>query len=71
MMDGWNMTGWGWMTLWTLVAIILIALFVTALLRASTTAAPSDSAMAELRLRYAAGEIDEAEFLKRRAALER
>lgn len=75
MMNGWSMTGWGWgwMSLWTLVAIVVIALLVAALVRSSPTPsvrAFEDSALAELRRRYAAGEIDETEFETRRAALE-
>ena len=75
MMDGWNMTGWGWgwMSLWSVFVIVLIALLVAVALRGLTTSrfpTTSDSAMAVLRRRYAAGEIDEAEFQKRRAALE-
>lgn len=75
MMYGWDMTGWGWgwMSLWTLVAIVLVALLVAALIRSSTfsgSGVSDDSAMAVLRRRFAAGEIDEAEFQQRRAKLE-
>lgn len=74
-MDGWSMTGWGWgwMSLWTVVAIVVIALLVNAARHSSTPSrfsATPDSALEELRRRYAAGEIDDTEFQKRRAALE-
>lgn len=75
MMNGWNMTGWGWgwMSLWTLVVIVVIALLVTAFIRSSRppdTRTSEDPALTVLRRRYAAGEIDEAEFETRRTALE-
>lgn len=74
MMDGWNMTGWswGWMSIWTLLAIILIGVVVAALMRptAPPNARAEDSALALLHRRYAAGEIDDTEFQERRAALE-
>lgn len=74
MMDGWNMTGWswGWMTMGTLLAIILIGVVVAALMRPTMppSALAEDSALAVLRRRYAAGEIDDTEFQKRRDALE-
>ncbi|MCC7024188.1 MAG: SHOCT domain-containing protein [Thermomicrobiales bacterium] len=75
MMNGWGMTGWGWgwMTIWWLLAIVIIALLVAAALRNSSgarSAESPDSALAVLRRRYAAGEIDEAEFRRRRAELE-
>lgn len=73
MMDGWNMTGWswGWMSIGTLLAIILIGVVVAALMRPTMppNALAEDSALAVLRRRYAAGEIDDTEFQKRRAAL--
>ena len=74
MMDGWSMTGWGWvwMSIGTLLAIILIGVVVAALVRPTTppSARAEDSALAVLRRRYAAGEIDDREFQERRAALE-
>ena len=69
-MTGW---GWGWMTLWTLAGIVFVAWLVAMLLRsASPPPSPvrNDSAMAVLRRRFAAGEIDEAEFEQRRVGLE-
>lgn len=74
MMDGWNMTGWGWgwMSIGTLLAIILLGVVVAALMRPTMppNALVEDSALAVLRRRYAAGEIDDTEFQERRAALE-
>jgi putative membrane protein len=74
MMNGWDMTGWGWgwMTIWSLLLFLVIAVLIAAALRSSTgnpVSAPRDSALATLRRRYAAGEIDEAEFNQRRIAL--
>lgn len=75
MMNGWEMSGWGWgwMTIWSLLLIVLIGLLIAAALRnspGSRSSTVGDSAMAVLRRRYAAGEIDEAEFNRRRAELE-
>jgi putative membrane protein len=75
MIDGWTMTGWGWgwMSLWTLAVIVVIALVVATLVRSWTPPSirgSDDSAVAELRDRFAAGEIDETEFQQRRARLE-
>ena len=76
MMDGWNMTGWGWswMSLVTVVGIIVIALVARTVMRDSgsrTVRGEEDPALAVLRRRLASGEIDEDEFTRRRAALER
>jgi putative membrane protein len=74
MMNDWAMTGWGWgwMSFWALLGIVLIATLVAAALRTSPIShTPADAAMTELRQRYAAGEIDDTEFEKRRAVLER
>lgn len=75
-MDGWNMTGWGWgwMSLATVVGIVVIALVARTLMRDSgsrSVYAEEDPALAVLRRRLASGEIDEDEFNRRRAALER
>ena len=75
MMDGWSMTGWGWgwMAIWTLAGIVFVAWLAAMLLRSTSpppALAPLDSAMAVLRRRFAAGEIDEAEFKQRREELE-
>lgn len=74
MMDGWSMTGWGWgwMTIWTLGGIVFVAWLAAMLLRSASpppSPAPLDSAMTVLRRRFAAGEIDEAEFKQRREEL--
>lgn len=76
MMDGWDMTGWGWawMILWTIIAVVVIAMVVRALGRTEGSRsglAAADPALEVLRQRFAAGEIDEDEFNRRRAALER
>lgn len=76
MMDGWSMTGWGWawMSLGSVVSLAVIALVVWALTRDAgpRTARPgADPALEALRRRFAAGEIDEDEFNRRRAALDR
>ncbi len=76
MMNGWNMTGWGWgwMSVWTLVGIVVIALVVWSVTREAGSRPPraeEDPALALLRRRLAAGEIDEEEFTRRQAALNR
>ena len=75
MMDGWGMTGWvwGWMSVWTAVVVIVLVLIAFAVFRSSTASIPretEDQAMAVLRRRYAAGEISEDEYNRRRTALE-
>lgn len=75
MMDGWNMTGWGWMGLAPVLAIVVISLVVWTMLRDSSSRSvrgtEEDQALAVLRRRFASGEIDEDEFNRRRAALDR
>ena len=76
MMDGWNMTGWGWtwMIIVTSLGFLVIAVVARALTRdAGVPPARSaeDSALEVLRHRFASGEIDEEEFTRRRATLER
>jgi putative membrane protein len=76
MMDGWNMTGWGWgwMSLFPVLFVIAVALVVRLLMSGSgsgRTSEREDSAREVLRHRFAAGEIDEDEFNRRRASLER
>lgn len=76
MMDGWNMTGWGWgwMSLFPVLFVIAVALVVRLLMSGSglgRTSEREDSAHEVLRHRFAAGEIDEDEFNRRRASLER
>lgn len=75
MMNGWDMTGWGWgwMTIWSLPIIVLIGVLIAAALRSGPdrrSSSARDSAEAVLRRRYATGEIDESEFNRRRAVLE-
>jgi uncharacterized membrane protein len=76
MMDGWNMTGWGWswMSLITVVGIVLIALVARTVMRDSgsrSVRAEEDPALTVLRRRLASGEIDEDDFNRRQVALER
>ncbi len=76
MMDGWNMTGWGWawMSMGTIVGIVVIALLARAVMDGSGSRrvrAEEDPALEALRRRFAAGEIDEEEFNRRRTALQR
>jgi putative membrane protein len=76
---GWGMTGGGWLALvviFALVATAVAALVVTTGLRSGTNAPPPsrpDDPDAEadriLQRRFAAGEIDEDEFLQRRSLL--
>jgi putative membrane protein len=68
-MNGW---GWGWMTFVTVVGVLLVALLVLTLLRGSALGPrPGDRPTAEqiLAQRLARGEIDEAEYQRRRSAL--
>ena len=72
--DGWQMAGWGWMSWGPVVGLVVIALVVWALTRdagSRTARAGEDPALEALRRRFAAGEIDEDEFNRRRAALAR
>lgn len=78
MMAGSMMGGMGiWMLLWALVGIAVIALAVegvASLLSKNdssrpATSPPGESAQELLRRRYAAGEIDEDEFHRRRSEL--
>ncbi len=75
MMDGWNMTGWGWawMGLFPVLLIIAVALVMRLFMRESGSQQirEEDSAREVLRRRLAAGEIDEDEFNRRLASLER
>jgi len=75
MMDGWNMTGWGWtwMGLFPVLLIIAVALVMQLFMRGSGSQqiGEEDSAREVLRRRFAAGEIDEDEFNRRLASLER
>lgn len=74
--DGWQMAGWGWgwMFLWGILILTVVVLLVWAIARAAASPrAPdeADAAIAVLRRRFAAGEIDQEEFERRCAALER
>ncbi len=74
MMDGWDMTGWGWMSLMVIIPVLIVALLALVVLRGPGSRAgrsEEDPALAALRRRFAAGEIDEDEFNRRRAALDR
>ncbi len=76
MMNGWNMSGWGWggMSLGTVLVLVVIVLAARTLTRDSglrTNRTEEDPALEVLRRRFAAGEIDEDEFNRRRAALTR
>lgn len=67
---------WAWMLLWALVALAILVLAVVAtirLVRRGPTVEPesrTESAEEVLRRRYANGEIDEDEYLKRRSGLD-
>lgn len=74
MMDGWNMSGWGWgwMSLSMIVGLVVIALVARTVLRDSgsrTGRTEEEPALETLSRRFAAGEIDEEEFNRKRAAL--
>ena len=74
--DGWQMAGWGWvwMLLLAILSLTVVVLLIRAIVRAAAPPrAPdeADPALTELRRRLAAGEIDQDEFDRRRAALER
>jgi len=77
-MDG--MGGMGgmmlWMLIWGLVGLALLALMVVGIVwlvrrgNGSNQLTPPESPDALLRRRYAAGELDEDEYLRRRAGLQ-
>ena len=76
MMNGWDMSGWGWawMSLWTAIGVAVVVLLVVLVVRATVPTslrAEDDGALATLRRRFAAGEINEDEYRRRRAELER
>jgi putative membrane protein len=75
MMNGWDMTGWGWvwMSVMTVVGVMLVGLIALALLRVGRSEPPSrqsDDPMAILAQRFARGEIDEPEYRRRKSALQ-
>ena len=74
MMNGWDMSGWGWawMSLTMIVGAVLIALLAVILFRGSGSQPRSqqgDDPMEILGRRLARGEIDEEEYRRRRNAL--
>jgi putative membrane protein len=76
-MDGMGMGGgmMMWMVLWALVGLALLALAVAGVVWLVRHSAPEtgrqpESAEEILKRRYAAGEIDEEEFERRRAGLQ-
>jgi putative membrane protein len=77
MMHGWDVSGWGWvwMSVWMVFGVLAVALLVLLITRGvtqgTTQAKPEDDAVAVLRRRFAAGEIDQEEFRRRRLELER
>jgi putative membrane protein len=74
MMDGWDMTGWGWawMSLMMGVGILLVVVLAVLVLRGSPGpgSRERDDPLDILRRRLARGEIDEAEYRRRRDVLE-
>jgi putative membrane protein len=77
MMDGTGMGGgmMMWMLLWAVVGLAVLALAVTGVVwlvrRSSPDTVPRQESPEEiLKRRYAAGEIDEDEFQRRRAGLQ-
>lgn len=68
---GWGLFG-GWMFLWPLLLLGLLALLVYGFADGSgpTSSSPND-ALEELRRRYARGELSEEEFDQRKRTLER
>jgi putative membrane protein len=77
MMDGTGMGGgmMMWMLLWAVVALAVLALAVTGVVWLVRRSSPDTGARQEspeeiLKRRYAAGEIDEDEFRRRRAGLQ-
>ena len=76
MMNGWDMSGWGWawMSLWMMLGTVVAALLVVLLVRGTASSnrrTEEDEALTTLRRRFASGEIDQDEYRRRRAELER
>jgi putative membrane protein len=74
MMNGWDMSGWGWawMSLTMIVGAVLVALLAVMLFRGSGSPPRSqqgDDPVEILGRRLARGEIDEDEYRRRRTAL--
>lgn len=75
MMHGWDMGNgdWAWMTLSMVIGTAVVVLVVVMLLRATQGVGPthqSDAPLDILAKRFAKGEIDEAEYQRRRNALQ-
>ncbi len=75
MMNGWEMTGWGWawMSVWMITGIVVIAVLIALVARGSSSQlrhSTNQEAFEILRQRFAKGEIDEAEYERRRTLLE-
>lgn len=74
MMNGWDMSGWGWawMTLMTILGIAVVAVIVYAILGGTSPREPQgprETAASILDKRLARGEIDETEYRRLRQAL--
>jgi putative membrane protein len=73
MMDGWDMSGWGWawMSFWMVFGVALVGLLVVLVLRQpSLPRSPDeDDPRRILQRRFAAGEIDEEEYRRRHAEI--
>jgi len=74
MMDGWDMNGggWGWMAIMMVVGVLLVALLVGTFFRGSALGPRSEDRLTAdqiLAQRLARGEIDEAEYQRRRNTL--
>lgn len=71
MHDGWGMWG-GWGFLWMLIPVVLVILLVYAVRNSGRSRADerTDRAFAELRERYARGELSDEEFERRRRTLQ-
>ena len=75
MMDGWDMNGWGWvwMTLMMLIGTAVVVFTVFALVRGLQGGAQTQqlvNPLDTLAQRSAKGEIDDAEYKRRRDALQ-
>jgi putative membrane protein len=75
MMNGWDMSGWGWawMSLWMVLGIAVIGLIVVLVIRQSPPprSPDEDDPRRILQRRFATGEIDQEEYRRRRAELDR
>ena len=69
--------GWIWMVFWMILVTVLVAGVIWAIIRSTTqtgsrdnrTTLSGDDALRVLERRYAAGEIDDEEFQRRRQTL--